>query len=307
MKLIAGLSWAGTALQASLVSAEALVYTSDTSPLPLKESLPSIFPNTARLLFAQRLGLSQYHSLEGADETTLNVLNTYGGKQQHIFSHEERTRSIDKILLIVDGVANPEDIFDHSVRPAVTIQSQPSTSQNRQLALDFLEQDQHSRSKEHNLCQLRFPSSSTLRGGLSSSRMESHNCGQWNEHMTHDTNGASQKPQLSMYKDLYKSLGSGVYGHTTILHVSTLQDLSPNDGERYTTALSDLKTFIKHFHQPNSHVSSTIVIMPANSKPAKRSITSPYGTYVKPLTARQQPEEPLSSPLHPTYPRTLHP
>lgn len=108
MKLIAGLSWAGTALQASLVSAEALVYTSDTSPLPLKESLPSIFPNTARLLFAQRLGLSQYHSLEGADETTLNVLNTYGGKQQHIFSREERKRSIDRILLIVDGVANPE-------------------------------------------------------------------------------------------------------------------------------------------------------------------------------------------------------
>lgn len=52
---------------------------------------------------------------------------------------------------------------------------------------------------------------------------ESHNCGQWNEHMIHDTNGASQKPQLSMYKDLYESLGSGVYGHTTILHISTLQ------------------------------------------------------------------------------------
>ena len=36
--------------------------------------------------------------------------------------------------------------------------------------------------------------------------------------------------------------------------------------------------------------------MPANSKPAKQSTTSPYGTYTKPLSARQQPEEPLSSP-----------
>ena len=108
MKLIVGLLWAGTALEASLVSAEALVYTSDASPLPSKESLPSISPSTARLLFAQRLGLSQYHSLEGADETTLDVLNIYGGKQQQIFAHEERTRSIDRILLIVDGVANPE-------------------------------------------------------------------------------------------------------------------------------------------------------------------------------------------------------
>ena len=108
MKLIACLLWAGTALEASLVSAEAFVYTSDASPLPSKESLLSISPHTARLLFAQRLGLSQYHSLEGADETTLDILNTYGGKQQQIFAHEERTRSIDRILLIVDGVANPE-------------------------------------------------------------------------------------------------------------------------------------------------------------------------------------------------------
>ena len=73
------------------------------------------------------------------------------------------------------------------------------------------------------------------------------------------------------------------------------QDLTPKDGERYTTALSDLKSFIHHFQMPESHISSTIVIMPASRKNAKRSTTSPYGLYTKPLRIRQQ-EEPLSAP-----------
>ena len=37
--------------------------------------------------------------------------------------------------------------------------------------------------------------------------------------------------------------------------------------------------------------------MPATSQSSKRSTTSPYGTYINPLSPRQQqPEEPLSSP-----------
>ena len=52
---------------------------------------------------------------------------------------------------------------------------------------------------------------------------ESHICDQWNERMLHNTNGASERPQLSMLKDLYESLSSGAHGHTTILHDSSLQ------------------------------------------------------------------------------------
>ena len=63
------------------------------------------------------------------------------------------------------------DIFDHSIRPAVTIDSHPSSSQNIELVQDLLDQDQHSRAKEYNLCRFRIPSSSTLRGGLSTSRV----------------------------------------------------------------------------------------------------------------------------------------
>ena len=63
------------------------------------------------------------------------------------------------------------DIFDHSIRPAVTIDSHPSRSQNIGLVQDLLEQDQDSRAKEYNLCRLRIPPSTILRGGLSTSRV----------------------------------------------------------------------------------------------------------------------------------------
>ena len=63
------------------------------------------------------------------------------------------------------------DIFDHSIRSAVTIDSHPSSSQNIELVQDLLEQDQHSRAKEYNLCHFWIPSSSKLRGGISSSRV----------------------------------------------------------------------------------------------------------------------------------------
>lgn len=52
---------------------------------------------------------------------------------------------------------------------------------------------------------------------------QSHKCELWNERLLHDTNRASETPQLSMFKDLYESLSSGADGHTTILHDSSLQ------------------------------------------------------------------------------------
>ena len=109
MKLLAGFLW--TALGACSVAAEALIYTSDVPPPASRAGTPSISPNTARLLLAQRLGLSQYHSLEDADESTLDVLNTYGGKQQQLFTHEEHIRSNDRLLLVVDGVTKPEGLY----------------------------------------------------------------------------------------------------------------------------------------------------------------------------------------------------
>lgn len=112
MKVLAALLCASTALEACTVSAQALLYTSEPGPPPSKQGPPPISPITARLLLAQRLGLSQYHSLEDANEATLEILNTYGGEQPRIFDDEDQTWGDDKFLLIIEGVSEPEGRHD---------------------------------------------------------------------------------------------------------------------------------------------------------------------------------------------------
>lgn len=104
MKALAGLLWAGAVFEAYTAAGQALVYTSESRSSQTPAEPPSISPRTARLLFAQRLGLSQYHSLQDADEATLDVLNTYGGEQQQIFARENDNGGAEKLLLVVEGV-----------------------------------------------------------------------------------------------------------------------------------------------------------------------------------------------------------
>ena len=104
MKALAGLLWASAALEAYTVTGKALLYTSESWSRQAPVEPPSISPQTARLLLAQRLGLSRYHSLQDADERTLEVLNTHGGEQQQIFAPEETLQAAEKLLLIVEGV-----------------------------------------------------------------------------------------------------------------------------------------------------------------------------------------------------------
>ena len=108
MKLHASLLWAGAALKACTVSAQALLYTSEAVQPAANGAPLSITQVTARLLLAQRLGLSRYHSLEDSDEITLEALNSFGVRQEPIFRLEQQTRPSQKLLVIVDGVHHPE-------------------------------------------------------------------------------------------------------------------------------------------------------------------------------------------------------
>lgn len=105
MKVFAGLLWASAALELCAVTGEALVYTSESLSRQTPTEPPSVSPHTARLLLAQRLGLSQYHSLQDADESTFSILNKFGGEQQQqIFAREDPSQGAEKLLLIVEGV-----------------------------------------------------------------------------------------------------------------------------------------------------------------------------------------------------------
>ena len=117
MKALTGLLWATVSLEAHTVLGQALVYTSESWSRQARVEPPSISPHTARLLLAQRLGLSQYHSLQDPDDLTLDILNTYGGEQQRIFAHdEEGFQGAEKLLLVVEGVdegsLRPAKLFD---------------------------------------------------------------------------------------------------------------------------------------------------------------------------------------------------
>lgn len=68
----------------------------------------SISTITTRLLLAQRLGLSQYHSLEDASDDAIQVLNSFGVIQEPIFLDESRERRTDKFVAIIENVDQPE-------------------------------------------------------------------------------------------------------------------------------------------------------------------------------------------------------
>lgn len=295
MKALLGLLWASAALEAYTVLGEALVYTSESWLRQAPAEPPSISPHTARLLFAQRLGLSQYHSLQDADESSLAILNNYGGQQRQIFDSEDGSQGAERILLVVEGI--DEEVFGQSFVPTFKIDPQPSSSQNLELAIDLLNQDRESKQERQNPCYFEIPGLSYFRGGYSSPRLESRHCRAWRNSLNHDESGALRNPTLSAFKEAREAFNTGSDGQTTILHVSTLQGLTPKDGDRYQKTLSDIRTFIGDLVQKDQSVSFTIVLMPTTAKNSKRSATSLYGSYKKPLPARQQqPEEPLTSP-----------
>lgn len=108
MRVLAGLVWASAALQTYATSPEATVYFLDKDTEPSDARPPSVSPSTARLLLAQRLELSQYHSLEGADDSTVQYLNALGGTQKQIFLSGDQEETTQKLLVIVEGWENPK-------------------------------------------------------------------------------------------------------------------------------------------------------------------------------------------------------
>lgn len=108
MKAIIALLIASTAASVSSISPEAPVYIFDRSSRSSGKEPPSTDPETARLLLAHRLGLSQYHSLKDADSHTLQLLNEFGGTPGLLFDNDEKEDETRNVLVIVEGVEKLE-------------------------------------------------------------------------------------------------------------------------------------------------------------------------------------------------------
>ncbi len=106
MVLLAGLICSGLILQVDAISPKAYIYTSSNGEYTSSstEARP-ISPITTKLLLAQRLGLSQYYSLEGADEATIEILNGFTSPQEQLFLDGIETKRRErKLLAIVENV-----------------------------------------------------------------------------------------------------------------------------------------------------------------------------------------------------------
>lgn len=60
---------------------------------------PTVSPNTARLIIAQRLGLSRFHAIEHPDAETIRHINVYGGPQPRLFGGDDADRSKAHLLI----------------------------------------------------------------------------------------------------------------------------------------------------------------------------------------------------------------
>jgi len=67
-----------------------------------------VSPSDARLVLAQRLGLSDFHSLKDANEETVEALNALGGKAQPLFGGQIQTETPRRAIIVVEEA---EDLF----------------------------------------------------------------------------------------------------------------------------------------------------------------------------------------------------
>jgi hypothetical protein len=140
----------GTA--AALSDASVYIFQKDDSPNT--SSAPLLSPEQARLVFAQRLGTSQYHGLGDATEATLSYINKFGGRRESLFENAADDK-VPELVLIVEGVspktAAPLLEAWSTIEPAFHIRKAPSMTANKRLVSDLNQQSGQGKQK----CELR--------------------------------------------------------------------------------------------------------------------------------------------------------
>ena len=125
------------AATATTAIADAKVYIFPDDGQSNGSNRPALSPEEARLVFAQRLGVSRYHSLDGAGDNTLSYINRFGGRQKALFEAVDDHKAAE-LVLFVEGVSakNAGPLLEawSSIQPAFTIYNPPSSSENLELS-----------------------------------------------------------------------------------------------------------------------------------------------------------------------------
>ena len=128
---------------AARAKSDATVYLFPEPQRPSSLSAPTLTPAEARLIFAQRLGVSQYHGLEGTSGQALSYINTFGGLPASIFQSPAEDRPAE-LVLVLDGLSSEDAKSMLTSRgdpaPAFDIARAPSWEDNEKLVADLNEQ-----------------------------------------------------------------------------------------------------------------------------------------------------------------------
>ncbi|KAH5403966.1 hypothetical protein HBI88_172650 [Parastagonospora nodorum] len=235
---------------------------------------PAVSPETARLIIAQRLGLSRFHSIEHADAEAIRHINAYGGRQQKLFGGDDADQSKAHLLMWIED----ESLEDASVIvgdghgvQAFTISSAPAKVENDRLLEDFIRQAAA-------LPEPSDPKKQTYKAGMEM------------EHLFPAMLPASHKDKhLQTINEYLK-----------VFRVDKSDNYTPSELAHFRRGM------LENLSKPGMVV--TVVTLPASSKQTKRT-ANPWGTYAVPLAngaRRENPEafmslgsEPSSSPVPP--------
>ncbi|KAL8753110.1 MAG: hypothetical protein Q9199_005281 [Rusavskia elegans] len=292
MRLSVGLSWAFLLFSAQTIASDAYIYLSDASDIPASQILS---PHATRLLLARRLGISRYHSLEGADGPTLKTLNEFGGQQKPILSPDEQWLDPQRNLIIIEDIENPGEFFDPKLhRTTFTMSDAPESFQTHQLVNDLFEQAKEVSYKGEYPCSSRSGNKGAFKRGVLST--------------LDGTTGACSvepaPPHVLSLAHFLTDLSTKKSGRTAILRLS-LSEFA-ND-KALPQAKRDLSQALSGLLRPATRAKDQefiIIIMPPSNAKAKRISTSTYGSYAmphrQPLQGREgQTEAPLAAPSAP--------
>ena len=121
-------------------ASDAIVYLFQGQEWASTPNPPTLSPEEARLVFAQRLGVSHYHGVGDVSQSTLLHINAFGGCQGSIFQNLGRDKVPELVLFVQGASARSAERFTSawsSVKPAFAISDTPSSRANLRLIEDF--------------------------------------------------------------------------------------------------------------------------------------------------------------------------
>lgn len=128
-----------------------------SSSMPkISKNTPGLTPEETRLVLAQRLGVSKYHSLHLASDKALSYINKFGGGQTQLFAPGHAVYKPAQLVILAEGwTSDMDDVMLSSWKsfdPAFHMNSPPSESATKKFTRDL--QAQISSGKHTESCSL---------------------------------------------------------------------------------------------------------------------------------------------------------